>query len=134
MANLERSESGRGGTGGSDMDDPFSDSDVRGGASSDTSGLGTGDTSGMSATAMGDSLGERGGAGDESGTGASESGMSGSNSGMSVGAGMGGFNSYDPDGPLSTSIDDIGPENPDGGSGHADASRGSTGGRGAGSQ
>ena len=113
MASLERSESGRGGTGGSDMDDPFSDSDVRGGASSNTSELGTGD---------------------ESDTGASESGTSGSNSGMSVGAGIGGFNSYDPDGPLSTSIDDIGPENPDGGSGHADTSRGSTGGRGAGSQ
>ena len=76
----------------------------------------------------------RGGTGDESDMDRSDSDMSGSDSGISVGAGMGGFSSYDPDGPLSTSMDDMGQENPDGGSGHADASRGSTGGRGAGAQ
>lgn len=52
-----------------------------------------------------------------------------SGGGMSVGAGMGGFASYDPEGPLSTSMDDIG----DDAGGNTGASRGSTGGRAAGS-
>ena len=61
MGSHERSETGHGAPDdGSDMGDTRGANDMRGGASSDTSGLGTGDTSGMSATAMGGgSLGGR---------------------------------------------------------------------------
>ena len=51
-----------------------------------------------------------------------------SGGGMSVGGGMGGSASYDPNGPLSTSMEDIG----DDAGGSTGANRGSAGGRAAG--
>jgi hypothetical protein len=47
--------------------------------------------------------------------------------GMSIGAGMGGFNSYDPDGPISTSMDET-EAGEDAGGDHITANQGSTGG------
>ena len=49
-------------------------------------------------------------------------------SGMSVGAGMGGFNSYDPASSISTSVDDTGGGEGSGGGDRTTAERGSTGG------
>jgi hypothetical protein len=53
--------------------------------------------------------------------------------GMSVGAGMGGFNSYNSAGPITTSMDDSGTGEGDGGGDRVTADQGSTGGRSAGS-
>ena len=50
-------------------------------------------------------------------------------SGMSVGAGMGGFNSYDSANSISTSVDDSGSGEGSGGGDRTTAERGSTGGR-----
>ena len=58
----------------------------------------------------------------------------GTSSGMSIGAGMGGFQSYDPEGPISTSMDDTGSGSAGSNAGRTDTTRGSTGGRSSGSE
>ena len=54
--------------------------------------------------------------------------QSGADSSMSVGAGMGGFNSYDPASSISTSVDDAGGGEGSGGGDRSTAEQGSTGG------
>lgn len=62
--------------------------------------------------------------------GGSPSGEAAGNNEMSLGAGMGGTVSYEPNSPISTSVDDSGPDTPEGSVGdRVDATQGSTGGR-----